>query len=86
MSRTASDQRLGRLLVFKYDAVSNDLKEIAKLEMAAVLDIKWCSHLVNGKLVFGVATADGKLTVFESSKNIFYKVKKDICFLAWKLE
>ncbi|XP_063235547.1 diphthine methyltransferase [Bacillus rossius redtenbacheri] len=58
-----SYRRLGRLLLFRVDFSGLNLLE--QHELPAILDLKWCHVLVDGKVLLAVANACGEVLVYE---------------------
>ncbi|WVF67097.1 hypothetical protein IAT40_001842 [Kwoniella sp. CBS 6097] len=57
-------QRVGRLLVFQVGEDRVTLKEIQRIETAAILDTKWSPRLDNGRPSLAVADAKGHITMY----------------------
>ncbi|XP_070580514.1 diphthine methyltransferase-like [Ptychodera flava] len=67
--------RKGRLLIYdaeisdKFDSDSHSvaatLNEVYREECAAILDLKWCHHTLNGKPTLGVVNADGNFLLYQ---------------------
>ncbi|KAF9299915.1 Diphthine methyltransferase [Mortierella antarctica] len=60
--------RLGRLLLYEVgskDDKTRNLKNLSCTETAAILDMKWSHHLVNGHPTLGVADASGDLSLYQ---------------------
>jgi len=61
----ARKERIGAIRLYKLESqTACSLAEIAKVETAGVLDMKWCQHQLFGDLpALAVADASGKLTI-----------------------
>ncbi|KAF9217142.1 Diphthine methyltransferase [Podila verticillata] len=60
--------RLGRLLLYEVgskDDKTRNLKNLSCTETAAILDMKWSHHLINGHATLGVADASGDLSLYQ---------------------
>ncbi|XP_076039582.1 diphthine methyltransferase isoform X2 [Oratosquilla oratoria] len=62
------NQRLGRLYL-EYITQEKTLCVIQEIEMAAILDMKWCHHTFQGKAMLGVVNATGELLLFSLNDN-----------------
>nr|XP_020656644.1 diphthine methyltransferase [Pogona vitticeps] len=62
--------RLGRLYVYSFEEQAfAPLTELQRLEMAAVLDVKWCRVPIAGRPVLGLANAKGNVDFFHLIGN-----------------
>ena len=60
-------KRLGRLYLKQMKDKS--LVLLQQIDMPAILDLKWCCHSVQGKMLLGVANAVGQLVVYRLESN-----------------
>ncbi|KAF9437736.1 Diphthine methyltransferase [Entomortierella beljakovae] len=63
--------RLGRLLVYNVQDVddTHKLQNTARIETAAILDMKWSHQLIGGNPTLGVADASGDLSLYRLSES-----------------
>ncbi|XP_068166266.1 diphthine methyltransferase isoform X2 [Antennarius striatus] len=65
----AASSRTGRLYLFEFRRGTQvtPLRELQRLETAAILDLKWCHVPLAGRAVLGVAAATGELQLYALS-------------------
>ncbi|KAJ8935002.1 hypothetical protein NQ318_012654 [Aromia moschata] len=79
-------KRFGRVLLFSVMpeiSVKCDLKLHQIINLAAVLDLKWCPNKINGDILLGVVTASDRIEIYKLTEDIqlelisFYEVQRN---------
>jgi hypothetical protein len=65
----SSSQRKGRIYLLIHDSKVGSLTTSFQMEVPAVLDMKWCTHRVAGKIVLATADDSGCLREDCQMKN-----------------
>ncbi|KAL7641621.1 UNVERIFIED_CONTAM: hypothetical protein RMT77_007494 [Armadillidium vulgare] len=55
-------ERLGKLYLYSWE--NEVLKTLQVINMPGILDVRWCSHRLNDKILLGLVNAIGKLIIF----------------------
>ncbi|KAF8604958.1 WD40 repeat-like protein [Ceratobasidium sp. AG-I] len=62
---TQPQTRNGRCLVYEFDGTSQELKEVQRLETAAILDLKWSHNFTTSNPILALAESVGRLQIYE---------------------
>ena len=59
--------RVGRLYLYRLEIHQLELKleTVRERDMPGILDIKWCTHLINDRLAFGLVNSVGELQLYQ---------------------
>ena len=64
---TGEQVRVGRLYLYRLEIHQLELRleTVWERDMPGILDIKWCTHLINDRLAFGLVNSVGELQLYQ---------------------
>lgn len=84
-------ERIGSILLFQIK--KEELIQIDRVDLPAVLDMKWCPRRIKSQILLGIANAIGEVSIFKFEENhlillekINLKKDEDETFLALSLD